>query len=83
MLCGTSPGPVRAQERSRRPRLHPSVGAVAGVALGGALAVLVAVPLAWKWKLGAPRATAVVCMVAAVVGVAVAVIGDATNLDLP
>jgi hypothetical protein len=45
--------------------------------------VLVAVPLAWKWQLGAPRVTAVVCMVAAVVGVAVAVIGNATNLGLP
>jgi len=59
------------------------VGVVAGVALGGALAVLVAVPLAWKWQLGALRATAVVCMVAAVVGVVVAVIGNATNLGLP
>jgi phosphatidylserine decarboxylase len=58
------------------------VGAVTGAAIGGGLAVLVAVPLAWKWQLGVVRATAVVCIVAAVVGVAVAAVGNAANLGL-
>ena len=45
--------------------------------------MLAAVSLAWKWQLGLARATAVVSIIAAVVGVVVAAIGNATNLSLP
>src|SRR2546430_16987120 len=50
------------------------------LAIGGALALLTAVPLAWKWQLGIFRTCLVVAVLGAISGVAVTAAGSVVPL---